>query len=64
MPVSIRLPRWTIEGMSQQGGRPTGHEDDWWGQLYDDSTEDTGPAATSDSLDDRFTSAAEAVTPP
>ncbi|MEW2045460.1 protein phosphatase 2C domain-containing protein [Streptomyces sp. NPDC005476] len=47
--------------MSQQGGTPTGHEDDWWGQLYDDSTEDTGPARTADSLDDRFASAAGAV---
>ncbi|MFF1628579.1 hypothetical protein ACFVXV_24720, partial [Streptomyces sp. NPDC058272] len=47
--------------MSQQGERPTGHEDDWWGQLYDDSTEDTGPAAAADSLDDRFASAAGTV---
>ncbi|MEU6423217.1 protein phosphatase 2C domain-containing protein [Streptomyces spiralis] len=44
--------------MSQQGGRPTGREDDWWAQLYDDSTEDTGPTAAPDSLDDRFASAA------
>ncbi|MFF3331067.1 protein phosphatase 2C domain-containing protein [Streptomyces sp. NPDC002888] len=44
--------------MSQQGGRPTGHEDDWWGLLYDDSTEDTGPTVGADSLDDRFASAA------
>ncbi|MET8854972.1 protein phosphatase 2C domain-containing protein [Streptomyces sp. NPDC004579] len=43
--------------MSQQGEKPTGHEDDWWRQLYDDSTEDTGPAAVADSLDDRFASA-------
>ncbi|MGW3911293.1 protein phosphatase 2C domain-containing protein [Streptomyces sp. NPDC005070] len=43
--------------MSQQGEKPTGHEDDWWRQLYDDSTEDTGPAAVPDSLDDRFASA-------
>ncbi|MFF4252360.1 protein phosphatase 2C domain-containing protein [Streptomyces sp. NPDC001663] len=49
--------------MSQQGGRPTGHEDDWWGQLYDDSTEDTGPAPAPDTLDDRFASAADAVQP-
>ncbi|MFJ4620352.1 protein phosphatase 2C domain-containing protein [Streptomyces sp. NPDC088812] len=49
--------------MSQQGGRPTGHEDDWWGQLYDDSAEDHGPAAAGDSLDDRFASAAGAVCP-
>ncbi|MFJ7131248.1 protein phosphatase 2C domain-containing protein [Streptomyces fungicidicus] len=43
--------------MSQQGGRPTGPEDDWWGQLYDDGTGDTGPAPAPDSLDDRFASA-------
>ncbi len=47
--------------MSQQGGRPTGHEDDWWGQLYGDFAEDTGPTAAPDSLDDRFASAAGAV---
>jgi hypothetical protein len=47
--------------MSQQGGRPTGHEDDWWGQLYDDSTEDAGPAPAADTLDDRFASAAGTV---
>ena len=46
--------------MSQQGGRPTGREDDWWGQLYD-STDDTGPAPAPDTLDDRFASAAGAV---
>ncbi|WP_330263646.1 protein phosphatase 2C domain-containing protein [Streptomyces griseorubiginosus] len=46
--------------MSQQGGRPTGHEDDWWGQLYD-STGDTGPTPAPDTLDDRFASAAGAV---
>ncbi|MGW2234287.1 protein phosphatase 2C domain-containing protein [Streptomyces sp. NPDC001759] len=47
--------------MSQQGGRPTGHDDDWWGQLYGDSTEDTGPTPAADTLDDRFASAAGAV---
>jgi hypothetical protein len=47
--------------MSEQGEKPTGHEDDWWRQLYDDSTEDTGPAAAADSLDDRFASAAGTV---
>ncbi|MFJ1604734.1 PP2C family serine/threonine-protein phosphatase [Streptomyces sp. NPDC088253] len=47
--------------MSQQGERPTGHEDDWWGQLYDDSTADTGPTPAADSLDDRFASAAGTV---
>ncbi|MFJ6560201.1 protein phosphatase 2C domain-containing protein [Streptomyces sp. NPDC091412] len=50
--------------MSQQGGRPTGQEDDWWGQLYDDSAEDTGPAAGADSLDDRFASASGTVDGP
>src|SRR6059058_3546028 len=59
--VFIRPPRWTIRGMSQQGGKPTGPEDDWWGQLYDDSTEDTGPTSAPDSLDDRFASAAGTV---
>ncbi|MEU2052623.1 protein phosphatase 2C domain-containing protein [Streptomyces bungoensis] len=48
--------------MSQQGGRPARHEDDWWEQLYDDSTEDTGPAPAPDSLDDRYASASGAVT--
>ncbi|QIJ65420.1 protein phosphatase 2C domain-containing protein [Streptomyces sp. JB150] len=48
--------------MSQQGGRPTGHSDDWWRQLYDDSVEDTGPTPTPDSLDDRFASASDALT--
>ncbi|MFF3904635.1 protein phosphatase 2C domain-containing protein [Streptomyces sp. NPDC001848] len=47
--------------MSQQGDRPTGHQDDWWGQLYDDSTGDTGPAPAADTLDDRFASVAGAV---
>ncbi|MEU1448583.1 PP2C family serine/threonine-protein phosphatase [Streptomyces mirabilis] len=46
--------------MSQQGERPTGHEDDWWGQLYD-ATGDTGPTPAADSLDDRFASAAGTV---
>ncbi|MET9080385.1 protein phosphatase 2C domain-containing protein [Streptomyces sp. NPDC004237] len=47
--------------MSQPGGRPARHEDDWWGQLYDDSTEDTGPTTAPDSLDDRFVSAKNTV---
>ena len=50
--------------MSQQGEKPTGHEDDWWGQLYDDSTGDTGPAAAADSLDDRFASASDTLGAP
>ncbi|WP_329260303.1 protein phosphatase 2C domain-containing protein [Streptomyces sp. NBC_01478] len=47
--------------MSQQGGTPTGHEDDWWSQLYDDTPGDTGPTAAGDSVDDRFVSAAGTV---
>ncbi|MFS4097923.1 hypothetical protein ACLU3S_36280, partial [Streptomyces sp. AF1A] len=50
--------------MSQQGGRPARPEDDWWGQLYDDATQDTGPTAAPDSLDDRFASAKRTVTDP
>ncbi|MCS0602095.1 protein phosphatase 2C domain-containing protein [Streptomyces sp. LP11] len=48
--------------MSQQGGRPARPEDDWWGQLYDDSTPDTGPTPAPDTLDDRFASARNTVT--
>lgn len=47
--------------MNQQGGRPTGREDDWWRQLYGDRADDTGPTAARDSLDDRFASAAGTV---
>ncbi|WP_411576350.1 protein phosphatase 2C domain-containing protein [Streptomyces mutabilis] len=47
--------------MSQQGGSPAGHDDDWWTQLYDDSADDTGPTTAPDSLDDRFASAAGTV---
>ncbi|WP_229909462.1 protein phosphatase 2C domain-containing protein [Streptomyces flavofungini] len=53
--------------MSQQGERHTGpgarsgQEDDWWGQLYDDSKDDTGPATAPDTLDDRFASASDTV---
>ncbi|MGW6061635.1 protein phosphatase 2C domain-containing protein [Streptomyces sp. NPDC055189] len=50
--------------MSQQGERhdgASGQEDDWWGQLYDDSAHDTGPAEAADSLDDRFASAVSAA---
>ncbi|CAL9621453.1 hypothetical protein SUDANB15_05838 [Streptomyces sp. enrichment culture] len=44
--------------MSQQGGRPAGHEDDWWEELYGDAAVgDTGAATAPDSLDDRFASA-------
>ncbi|MEU4996830.1 protein phosphatase 2C domain-containing protein [Streptomyces sp. NPDC021622] len=49
--------------MSQQGEQHTGasgQEDDWWGQLYDDSAPDTGPAQVADTLDDRFASAVSA----
>ncbi|MER6524240.1 protein phosphatase 2C domain-containing protein [Streptomyces sp. NPDC001508] len=49
--------------MSQQGGGPARDADDWWGQLYDDSTQDTGPAPATDSLDDRFASASHTLSP-
>ncbi|MFF0459065.1 protein phosphatase 2C domain-containing protein [Streptomyces mexicanus] len=49
--------------MSQQGGRPTGPGEDWWGRLYD-STGDTGPTAAADSLDDRFASASGTLRAP
>ncbi|MFC9609465.1 protein phosphatase 2C domain-containing protein [Streptomyces sp. NPDC056938] len=50
--------------MSQQGERNSGRHgqgDDWWGQLYDDSTDDTGPTPAPDTLDDRFASASGTV---
>ncbi|MFD9910249.1 protein phosphatase 2C domain-containing protein [Streptomyces sp. NPDC059063] len=47
--------------MSQQGERHTGQKDDWWGQLYDEDKNDTGPAAAADTLDDRFASVAGTV---
>ena len=47
--------------MSQQGERPTGRQDDWWGQLYDEAEGDTGPAPAADSLDDRFASATDTL---
>ncbi|MEV5934221.1 protein phosphatase 2C domain-containing protein [Streptomyces sp. NPDC052079] len=47
--------------MSQQGGRPTGPEDDWWRRLYDAAAGDTGPSPAPDSLDDRFASASGTV---
>nr|WP_078495976.1 protein phosphatase 2C domain-containing protein [Streptomyces sp. LaPpAH-108] len=50
--------------MSQQGGRPARRDDDWWGQLYDESADDTGPTAAPDSLDDRFASAKDTVSAP
>ncbi|MGW4194380.1 protein phosphatase 2C domain-containing protein [Streptomyces sp. NPDC005004] len=50
--------------MSQQGGRPARRDDDWWGQLYDESADDTGPTAAPDSLDDRFASARNTVSAP
>ncbi|MEU8761718.1 protein phosphatase 2C domain-containing protein [Streptomyces sp. NPDC048659] len=41
--------------MTQQG-------DNWWDKLYDAAAPDTGPVATSDSLDERFDSAAGTTT--
>ncbi|MFD6338516.1 protein phosphatase 2C domain-containing protein [Streptomyces sp. NPDC060131] len=49
--------------MSQQGERPA--DGDWWNRLYDASAPDTGPApAAGDTLDDRFDSAADALSDP
>ncbi|MFJ8732659.1 protein phosphatase 2C domain-containing protein [Streptomyces bauhiniae] len=49
--------------MSQQGGGPTRQDDDWWGQLYDETADDTGPAPAPDSLDDRYASAKRTTVP-
>ncbi|NBM20376.1 hypothetical protein GUY61_33530, partial [Streptomyces sp. GC420] len=49
--------------MSQQGERRAGHEDDWWRQLYDETSPDTDPTPTPDTVDDRFTSAADTLHP-
>ncbi|WP_326768524.1 protein phosphatase 2C domain-containing protein [Streptomyces sp. NBC_01591] len=49
--------------MSQQGERPAAHEDDWWRRLYDENARDTGTSNAADSLDDRFDSASDAVSP-
>ncbi|MBL1099910.1 protein phosphatase 2C domain-containing protein [Streptomyces coffeae] len=46
--------------MSQQGDKP-GHEDDWWRELYDPCRADAGPAAATDTVDDRFDSAARTL---
>ncbi|MYS12755.1 hypothetical protein GTW73_02140, partial [Streptomyces sp. SID4982] len=48
--------------MSQQGGGPTRQDDDWWGQLYDEAADDTGPTPVPDSLDDRYASVKRATT--
>ncbi|MER8013576.1 protein phosphatase 2C domain-containing protein [Streptomyces griseoluteus] len=49
--------------MSQQGDGPTRQDDDWWGQLYDETADDTGPAPAPDSLDDRYASAKRTTVP-
>ncbi|MFF1478693.1 protein phosphatase 2C domain-containing protein [Streptomyces sp. NPDC058301] len=49
--------------MSQQGERRTS-DDDWWTRLYDEPAPDSAPATAGDTLDDRFNSVAEAVSPP
>ncbi|MFG3380065.1 protein phosphatase 2C domain-containing protein [Streptomyces sp. NPDC047999] len=55
--------------MSDQGERPPvgpRSEDEWWRRLYEESAPDTGPppAPADDSLDDRFDSAAGALSRP
>ncbi|MGW1193840.1 protein phosphatase 2C domain-containing protein [Streptomyces sp. NPDC002559] len=49
--------------MSQQGEKPAAREDDWWHRLYDEDARDTGTGDASDTLDDRFDSASDAVGP-
>ncbi|MBT2491638.1 protein phosphatase 2C domain-containing protein [Streptomyces sp. ISL-96] len=50
--------------MSQQGERRTKDEDAWWSRLYDEQrTPDTGPAQPDDTLDTRFDSAANTLSP-
>ncbi|MEV6744738.1 protein phosphatase 2C domain-containing protein [Streptomyces sp. NPDC051080] len=49
--------------MSQQGEKPAANEDDWWRRLYDENARDTGTSDAADSLDDRFDSASDAVSP-
>lgn len=45
--------------MSQQGRPPgpdSGQQDDWWSQLYDPGSPDTGVGGSGDTLDDRYAS--------
>ncbi len=49
--------------MSPQGDRHSAGADDWWDKLYDDTAPDTAPAATGDTLDDRFDSASGTFAP-
>ncbi|WP_367123741.1 protein phosphatase 2C domain-containing protein [Streptomyces phytohabitans] len=51
--------------MSDEGERPgprrTHQQGDWWSELYDAETPDTGRASTGDTLDDRFASVTRTV---
>ncbi|MEI7032643.1 protein phosphatase 2C domain-containing protein [Streptomyces pratensis] len=47
--------------MSQQGEKPTAHEDEWWRKLYDVTAPDAGAGSAADSLDDRFDSVSDTV---
>ncbi|MFJ8691468.1 protein phosphatase 2C domain-containing protein [Streptomyces roseolilacinus] len=49
--------------MNPQGDRPAA-DDDWWERLYDDPDPDAAPAATGETLDDRYASASGALAPP
>ncbi|HWM40145.1 MAG TPA: hypothetical protein VNS49_23880, partial [Streptomyces sp.] len=45
--------------MTQQGrprGPHSGEQDDWWSQLYDPGSPDTGRSRAGDTLDDRYAS--------
>ncbi|MDT9685402.1 protein phosphatase 2C domain-containing protein [Streptomyces sp. TRM76323] len=48
--------------MNPQGDEPSA--DDWWERLYGDPAAEAAPAATGDTLDDRYASASSTLTPP
>ncbi|MBA0052097.1 hypothetical protein E0L36_14660 [Streptomyces sp. AJS327] len=49
--------------MDEQGERrpPAERDEDWWNQLYDGDTTDTGRSRTGDTIDDRFASVTRTV---
>ncbi|QPP05965.1 protein phosphatase 2C domain-containing protein [Streptomyces bathyalis] len=52
--------------MSQQGwsrNPHSGQQDDWWSQLYDPGSPDTGRGGSGDTLDDRYASVRRTVGP-
>ncbi|WP_189040017.1 protein phosphatase 2C domain-containing protein [Streptomyces daqingensis] len=52
--------------MTQQGrprGPHSGRQDDWWSQLYDPGSPDTGRSGAGDTLDDRYASVRRTMGP-